>query len=75
MLTGREIREARGLLKLTPSDLAKKTKVVTTLTVNRAEAEAKSPIAETHMKAIRQTLESLGVEFMPEGPRLRQDHS
>ncbi len=73
MLTGREIREARTLLRLSPSDLALKAKAVTTLTVKRAEADDhQPPIADSHMKAIRQTLERLGVEFAPEGPRLRK---
>lgn len=74
MLTGRQIREARGLLALTPSKLAKRSKVVTTMMVNRAEADDHHPpIADSHMNAIRRTLEGLGVEITPEGPRLRQD--
>ena len=72
MLTGRQIREARELLGLAPSKFATKTGTVTTLTVNRAEADDHSPpIAETHMKAIRRTLERLGVEFTADGVRLR----
>ena len=71
-ITGRQIRQARTLLGLTPSILAQKTKVVTTTTVKRAEADdQRPPIAEAHMKAIRHTLEQLGVEFTQEGPRLR----
>lgn len=75
MLTGRQIREARGLLALTPSKLATRSKVVTTMTVNRAEANNHHPpIADFHMKAIRQTLENLGIEFTANGARLRQGH-
>ena len=72
MLTGRQIRQARTLLGLTPSVLAQKTKVVTTTTVKRAEADdQRPPIAEAHMRAIQQTLEALGVEFEPDRVRLR----
>lgn len=74
MLTGREIREARRLLGLQPGTLAAKTKTVTTLTVKRAEADDhQPPMAESHMRAIQQTLERLGVEFAADGPRLRED--
>ena len=73
MLTGQQIREARLLLGLAPSRLAQKTKIVTALTVRRAEADDhRPPIADVHMRAIRQTLEQLGVEFTPDGPRLRE---
>ena len=73
MLTGRQIREARALLKLSPSDIAVKARTVTTATVKRAEADDhRPPIADSHMKAIRQTLERLGIEFTADGPRLRK---
>ncbi len=73
MLTGTQIREARELLGLKPSAFAAKTRTVTTLTVKRAEADDhQPPISEFHMKTIRQTLERLGIEFTPEGPRLRK---
>lgn len=75
MLTGREIREARELLGLSPSGLAVKARVVTTSTVKRAEADAMPPIADSHRKAIQQTLERFGVEFTPDGPRLRKVES
>ena len=72
MLTGRQIREARRLLGLAPSKLAQKTRIVTPLTLRRAEADDhRPPIADVHMRAIRQTLEQLGVEFGPDGVRLR----
>ena len=75
MLTGRYIRKARELLSLSPSGLAVKVRIVTTDTVKRAEADAMPPIADSHLKAIRQTLEALGVEFTPDGPRLRKVES
>ena len=74
MLTGRQIREARDLLGLHVGKLAEKTKIVTTATLRRAEADDHTPpIAETHIKAIRQTLERLGIEFTASGPRLQKD--
>ena len=74
MLTGRQIREARALLGVSPYKLAMTTKVVTTQTVHRAEADDhRPPIADHHMRAIRRALETLGVEFAPDGVRLRQD--
>ncbi|MGI4764275.1 MAG: hypothetical protein ACRYGP_04300 [Janthinobacterium lividum] len=72
MLTGRQIREARTLLSLSPSGLAVKVRVVTTETVKRAEADAMPPIADSHLKAIQRKLEDLGIEFTPDGPRLRK---
>ena len=76
MLTGRQLREARELLGLSPSGLAVKARVVTTNTVKRAEADDhQPPMAESHMRAIQQTLERLGVEFTPDGPRLRKVES
>ena len=74
MLTGREIRQARELLGLKPGRLAAKVKTVTTLTVKRAEADDhRPPIADVHMRAIRQTLEQLGIEFGPDRVRLRTE--
>ena len=71
MLTGRQIREARGLLGLSPGELAKMTGILRPSTVKRAEAEnMKQPIADAHLRTIRETLEALGVEFGPDGVRL-----
>ena len=73
MLTCREIRRARMLVGLSPSALAAKVRGVTTATIKRAESDQPGPpIADSHLKAIRQTLEALGIEFTPEGPRLRE---
>lgn len=73
MLTGRQIREARGLLGRSPSRLAEQVGSVTIETVKMVESPASGPpVAERHLKAIRQTLEALGVEFAPEGVRLRK---
>ena len=72
MLTGRQIREARSLLGLSPSELAAMTEILRPTTVKRAEAQdMMQPIAVAHMRTIRETLEALGVEFGPDGVRLR----
>ncbi|RYB05732.1 transcriptional regulator [Lichenibacterium ramalinae] len=72
MLTGRQIKEARSLLGLSPSQLATMTGILRPTTVKRAEAaNMKQPIADTHMRTIRETLEALGVEFGPDGVRMR----
>lgn len=73
MLTGRQIRDARSLLGLSPSALAAKVRAVTTESVKHAEADAVPPIVARHAKAIQRTLEALGVEFTPDGPQLRKE--
>lgn len=73
MLTGRQIREARSLLGLSPSELATITRLLRPTTVKRAEAEdMKQPIADAHMRTIGETLEALGIEFGPDRVRLRK---
>ena len=73
MLTGRQIREARELLGLTPSRLAIRTVILTAKTIKQAEASDGEPqIAIQYLEAIRQALERYGIEFTSDGPRLRQ---
>ncbi len=73
MITGRQIREARKLLGLTRSKLATKVRRITTTVIIRAEEVEDEPVAPpSHAIAIRQTLEALGVEFTPNGPRLHK---
>lgn len=73
MITGRQIREARTLLGLTRSRLAYKVGRITTLVILRAEEAEHEPVAlPEHAAVIRQTLERAGVEFSPEGVRLRK---
>lgn len=73
MLTGRQIREARTLLKLHRSKLAAKVGRMTTLVILRAEEnEDEVMLSAEHAIAIRQTLERAGVEFSQEGVRLRE---
>ena len=74
MLTGRQIREARSLLGLSAIELAALTGLLRPTTVKRAEAEdIKQPIADAHMRTIRETLEALGIAFRPDGVRLRRN--
>ena len=73
MITGRQIREARKLLGLTRSKLATKVRRITTTVIIRAEEVEDEPVVPpSHAIAIRQTLEALGVEFAPDGPRMRK---
>lgn len=71
-ITGRQIREARALLGLSPNQLATKAGLVTAATIKQAEADAiKQPIADTYMRTIRVTLEALGIEFTFDPPSVR----
>ncbi|WP_237482592.1 hypothetical protein [Lichenibacterium dinghuense] len=78
-LTGRQIRQARILLKLTPARLAERSRVVTVDTIRRAEACTGQPaIPEAHLQAIRGALERGGIEFGRQSVWLKgcveQDH-
>lgn len=65
--TGRQIREARALLKLTQSALASKIKLVTSTTIERAEkCDGEPAITIAQAAAIRSFLEAAGVEFVAE---------
>ena len=73
MITGRHLREVRTLLGLQRSRLAAKVGTVTTLTIVRAEeVDSEPPISPTHAAAIRQALESAGIEIGPHGVQLRK---
>jgi predicted transcriptional regulator len=78
IITGRQIREARALLGLQRNVLAIKAKVVTTVTIARAESvDGEPPITTAQAAAIRQALERAGVEFVADdggelGVRLRK---
>ena len=66
MLTGRQLREARELLGLTPSRLATRTVILTAMTIKQAEAfDGEPQITIQYLKAIRQALERAGIEFTP----------
>ena len=76
MLTGRQIREARALLELSPSELATRIGLVRPTTVKQAEADDPwPPVDVAHLDAIQRSLEALGVEFGPDGVRLRERES
>ena len=69
-LTGRQICKARGLLKLTRSVLVQMVGHITTTELIQAEDDDGQHLSQGQVMAIRQTLEALGVEFTPEGPRM-----
>ena len=74
ILTGRQIREARLLLGLKRSMLAQKVGRITTLALMRAEENEDEPtLTPEQSAAVRRVLERAGVEFMIDGPRLRED--
>ncbi|RZA26505.1 MAG: XRE family transcriptional regulator [Proteobacteria bacterium] len=76
-LTGAQIRMARGYLRWSTAELAKRASVGIS-TVKRAEAEeGVPPINAPNLSAIRTALEAAGVEFIAEngggaGVRLRK---
>jgi predicted transcriptional regulator len=69
-MTPSQCRGARGLLKWTQDDLATRAEV-SVLAIRKFEGEKSDPRRAT-LKAIRQTLETAGVEFIPGGARLRE---
>ena len=72
-LTGRQIREARVLLGLKRSVLAQKVGSLTTRVIMRAEEIEREPsLSVDQDAAVRRTLERLGIEFVPDGVRLRE---
>ena len=76
VLTGAQVRMARGYLRWSVAELASKSGVGAS-TVKRAEAEEGPPPVNTpNLAAIQRALEDGGVEFIPEngggaGVRLR----
>jgi hypothetical protein len=76
VVTGEQIKAARKLLGWTRTRLANRAKHLTPYTVLKAEEDAPgaSPPTETQWKAMREVLESAGVEFThgPPGVRLRR---
>lgn len=71
-ITGRQIREARGLLNLQRNELAALVKTLTTATIVRAEAvDDGSAITSAQASAIRRVLERAGIEFISDPPGAR----
>ncbi|HYI85036.1 MAG TPA: helix-turn-helix domain-containing protein [Acetobacteraceae bacterium] len=70
---GRQIRAARGLLRLTIQDLADASGV-SAATIMRAEkVDGPPPLVPATLKALRQALEKAGAVFLPdEGVRPRK---
>ena len=79
-ITGRQIAAARTLVGLQQSDLAEKSSI-SVATLKRMEASpAEAMGLVNNIRAVRQALESAGVEFIPEngggaGVRLRKEVS
>jgi transcriptional regulator with XRE-family HTH domain len=73
-LSSAQIRAARALIRWSAEDLAKETTLSVT-TIRRAElAENQTSLTSANDRAIRQTLEAAGVEFIDEnggGPGVR----
>ncbi|KAB1121579.1 helix-turn-helix domain-containing protein [Neorhizobium galegae] len=66
VITGAQIRAARGLVRWSADDLAAAAHIGIS-TVRRAEADDGFPPTTTaNLKAIQLALESAGVEFIPE---------
>ena len=65
-ITGAQIRAARALVRWTAEELAASAGVGVS-TIRRAEAEDGLPtVTAANLKLIRITLESAGIEFIPE---------
>lgn len=72
MITGRQIRAARGLLEWKAEDLASRTDL-TRMTIAKIEAEAVQPQERT-LASIVDVFDKNGVEFLPdEGVRMRKN--
>jgi transcriptional regulator with XRE-family HTH domain len=73
-LTSAQIRAARALIRWSAQDLARETTLSVT-TIRRAELrESETSLTSANDRAIRQVLESAGVEFIDEnagGPGVR----
>ena len=73
-LTSAQIRAARALIRWSAEDLAKETTLSVT-TIRRAELkDSETSLTNANDRAIRQALESAGVEFIDEngdGPGVR----
>lgn len=75
MITGAQVRGARGLLRWKPETLAKRARL-TVQTIQRAESvDDDPPVTIANLYAIQRTLEDAGVEFTewaPPGVRLKE---
>jgi transcriptional regulator with XRE-family HTH domain len=72
MITGRQIRAARGLLEWKVEDLASRTGL-TRMTIAKIEAEAVQPQERT-LATVVEVFDKNGVEFLPdEGVRIRKN--
>lgn len=78
MLTCEQLRAARAIVRWRAVDLAERAGVNLS-TIQRAEkADGPVPMMPANEKAVRQALEAVGIEFIPEngggvGVRLKKD--
>ena len=73
MLTGRQIRDARKLLGWRRHKLGLNAAVSLALLDAAESGDGPAWLTEDQEGAIRRTCEGAGVEFTPDGPRLRQE--
>ena len=66
-VTGRQIREARKLLGMTPGDLARRTKVFKPAILRAESMDDEALITVAQAAAIRRALERAGIEFITDG--------
>jgi transcriptional regulator with XRE-family HTH domain len=67
VVTGAQLRAARGLLNMSVSDLAERTGLALN-TVRKAEStNAAAPVTAANAKLLTSTLEAAGVMFIPAG--------
>ena len=76
-ITGRQIREARKLLDMTPGDLARRTKVFKAAIMQAELVDDEPAMTVPQANAIQRALERAGIEFTSEdggaaGVRLRK---
>ena len=73
MLTGLQIREARGLLGWGRAKMGREADLSPALLVAVESSDGPAWLTEGEEAAFRRVYESAGVEFTPNGPRLRQE--
>ena len=66
MITGRQIREGRALLRMSQSVLAGRAKVKLATLARAETVDGEPSITTAHANAIQSALEKAGVELIPE---------
>ena len=73
MLTGRQIRQARQLLRWGKENLSRRAPLPITLIDAVESSDGPAWLTDEQEATIRRVYQEAGVEFTPEGPRLRQE--